>query len=73
MNEGSWWNGSSMEMRIPLSVIGLKKREFDTAVTFNCESYNADHYLKRYVFPVENGKICTGTLVFPAHLIAGEK
>ena len=73
LNEGSWWNGSSMEMRIPLSVIGLKKREFDTAVTFNCESYNADHYLKRYVFPVENGKICTGTLVFPAHLIAGEK
>jgi hypothetical protein len=58
-----------MEVRIPLSVLGLEKSEFDSSVSFNCESYNADHKLKRYVYPVENGKVCTGKLVFPLDCI----
>jgi hypothetical protein len=65
VDPGSWWSGSGMEVRIPLSVLGLEKSEFDSSVSFNCESYNADHKLKRYVYPVENGKVCTGKLVFP--------
>lgn len=69
VDPGGWWTGSGLEARIPLSVLGIEKKEYGPSVAFNCESYNADHDLKRFLFPIGEKVVATGVLVFPLDVV----
>jgi hypothetical protein len=63
--DSGWWNGSTMEFRLPIDVLGFKSEARGRSTVFNAVSYNADHDAYRYVFRTEDGNVRTGHLVIP--------
>ena len=66
VHDSGWWNGATMELRLPIEVAGFEPDPRGKAAVFNAETYNADHDAYRYVFAPDGGNVRTGHLVIPA-------
>ena len=66
VHDSGWWNGATMELRLPIEVAGFEPDPRGKAAVFNAETYNADHNAYRYVFAPDGGNVRTGHLVIPA-------
>ena len=62
-DKGGWYNGSGVEVRIPLKAIGGGRGK---QVKFNAVNYNECTKTYRWMFPPKGGDVRTGALEFPA-------
>ena len=65
VRDSGWWNGSTMELRLPIDVLEFESEARGRSTLFNAETYNADHDAYRYVFRTDGGNVRTGHLVIP--------
>lgn len=66
LKDRGWWNGISVEMRLPIAALGIEGNVRGQSLKFNAQNYNADHDMYRFLFPRSaSGEVRTGKLIFP--------